>query len=272
METDKKNVSDDRHAPAEEEHFLVPVASTDKLVRAMRTFEDVKTKMLTEQDKYALDDKSERIRKSGWRKLALAFGISDEVLHEERAVDDKDPAHVIVRFTVRAWARGGRSVVGVGSASSKERAFAHLEHDLRALAHTRAKSRAIADLLGSSDQVADEFEEQEPRQAPTPAARAAQSEGFKGGPQQKIDAGQRAIATNFLKDVLGEDLVGLIRLEEKEGELLVILPAPMREEDRTRFLKAMLVIGQGVHESAKGLVAHMKAPIAVERSRDGSRG
>ena len=260
MEIEKKNVSDDRPVPTEEEHFLAPVASTDKLVRAMRTFEEVKTKMLTERDKYALDDKGERIRKSGWRKLALAFGISDEVLHEERAVDDKDPVHVIVRFTVRAWARGGRSVVGVGSASSKERAFAHFEHDLRALAHTRAKSRAIADLLGSSDQVAEEFEEQERGQAPTPAARAAQSEGFKGGSRQEVDAGQRAIALNFLQDVLGEDLVELIRLEEKDGELLVILPAPMAEGNRTRFLKAMLTIGQGVHESAQGLVAHMKAP------------
>jgi hypothetical protein len=126
-------------------------------------------------------------------------------------------------------------------------------------------------MLGGAEQVEGELEEEPPSQIPTPAARAIQSEGFKGSPQTGIDAGQRATALNFLKDVLGEDLVKLIRLEEKDGELLVILPAPMREEDRTRFLKAMLVIGQGVHESAKGLVAHMKAPIAVERSRDGGR-
>jgi hypothetical protein len=127
-------------------------------------------------------------------------------------------------------------------------------------------------MLGGAEQVEGELEEEPPSQIPTPAARATQSEGFKGGPQQKIDAGQRAIAVSFLEDVLGKDMVELIRLEEKDGELLIILPAPMAEGNRTRFLKAMLTIGQGIHESAQGLVAHMKAPRGVERSRDGGRG
>jgi hypothetical protein len=301
MEAKEKKLSNEETkkgeiTPREEVRVEVlrPAGSVADIVAAYKEYEELKRQLLTDDDWYSVAGQPAKLKRSGWQKLATAFGLEDDIVVESEVQDSKDPMHWTSKITVEARAKNGRTSIGVGACSTREfswrldpdgritylqpskRTGQHevmpLAHFVRSKAHTRAKLRAIADMLGGAEQVEGELEEEPPSQAPTPAARTTQSEGFKGSPQQKIDVGQRAVALNFLKDVLGEDLVKLIRLEEKDGELLVILPAPMREEDRTRFLKAMLVIGQGVHESAKGLVAHMKAPIAVERSTDGSRG
>jgi len=241
---------------------LMPVASAEDLVKAMRTFEEIKAKLLTDRDLYDPDGKGDRIKKSGWRKLALAFGISDEIVYENLERDPKNAEELVWHVRARVRARGGRTAEGVGSASSRERKFAHLEHDLHALAHTRAKSRAIADLLGSSDLVAEELEEpvEAASKAPTPTPPRSTTGTTTG--ITRVDAGQRAIVIRFLEDVLGDDLVELLVLEESDGDLKVILPAPMAEANRTRFLKAMMAIGQGVSETSRGLVARMKAPRA----------
>ena len=239
---------------------LVPVASAEDLVTAMRRFEDIKTKLLVpDRDTYTVEG-VERIRKSGWRKLALAFNISDEIVSEAEARDIAEPSYLCIHTRVKAWTRGGRTVEGVGTASTREKKGASTEHNLFALAHTRAKSRAIADMLGSSDLVAEELEEPEQAapKAPTPTPPAPKSPG--PAQQQRVDAGQRAVAIRFLEEVLGDDLVDLIKLEEKDGDLRVVLPAPMAEANRTRFLKGMMQIGQGVFETADGLIARMKAP------------
>ena len=243
-----------------QEKPLVPVASTEDLVRAMRSFEELKAKLLTAIDYYNPDGRGDRIRKSGWRKLALAFGISDEIV-EERL--ERDPIHVgemTWHVRVRCWARGGRRAEGVGSASSRERKFAHVEHDLHALAHTRAKSRAIADMLGSSDLVAEEMEEPDhpspPPQAPQPGTVKPPVQPG----QQRVDAGQRAILVRFLENVLADDLMDKIRIEELGDWIWVTLPRPYTEDEAKRFTQAMWGIGQGLTESAAGLATHMKAP------------
>jgi DNA invertase Pin-like site-specific DNA recombinase len=41
-----------------------------------------------------------------------------------------------------AQSRAGRSSTGLGACSTKERKFAHVDHDVLAIAHTRAKNRA----------------------------------------------------------------------------------------------------------------------------------
>jgi hypothetical protein len=85
------------------------------------------------------------ILKSGWRKLAFAFNLSDEILREEK---EEKNGEVIYRIWCKVTAPNGRSVVAVGSASSRERKFVHEAHDPYALAHTRSKNRAISDILG----------------------------------------------------------------------------------------------------------------------------
>jgi hypothetical protein len=243
-----------------QEKPLEPVASTEDLVRAMHRFEQVKAALLVhDRDSYWADGK-ERIRKSGWRKLALAFGISDELIDERCERDPSDPSHIVWHVHVRCYTRGGRAVEGVGSASSRERPFAHVEHDLHALAHTRAKSRAIADMLGSSDLVAEETEEPDlPTPPPTtPQPRPTRPPVQPG--QQRVDAGQRAILVRFLENVLADDLMDKIRIEEDLEHVRVILPRPYTEDQAERYTKAMWSIGQGLTESAIGLVARLKAP------------
>ena len=241
---------------------LVPVASIGDLVMAVQRFELIKNALLVPvRDTYTVEG-TERIRKSGWRKLALAFNISDEIVSEAEARDIAEPSYLCIHTRVKAWTRGGRTVEGVGTASTREKKGAQTEHNLFALAHTRAKSRAIADMLGSSDLVAEEIDEPEPAKAPPPAATVADLHLPKIPQQQRVDAGQRAIAIRFLEDVLGDDLVELLKLEDKDGDLRVVLPAPMAEANRTRFLKGMMKFGQGVFETSDGLVARMKAPKA----------
>jgi hypothetical protein len=158
--TEQKLAKREETAEAVQDLVLIPVASPDDLVAAMHNYQVIMRKLLDATDYYQAGDGVARIRKSGWRKLALAFGLSDEILDEKRLVDPNDPTHIIYRTTVRVWSRSGRSVQAVGSADSRERDWAHLEHDLRALAHTRAKSRAIADILGSAELIAEETGEE----------------------------------------------------------------------------------------------------------------
>ena len=85
------------------------------------------------------------INKKGYRKLAIAFNISIEVISESRI---KENDITIYDFTVRATTQLWRFFESSASCSSNERDFAHLNHDVRATAQTRATNRAISDLLG----------------------------------------------------------------------------------------------------------------------------
>lgn len=92
--------------------------------------------------------------KSAWRKLATAFNLSYEVMKEERSDYE---TYFVVRVTARVTAPNGRFVDGTGTCASNERKFAHVEHDVRAQAETRAKSRAISDMIGAGETSAEEM-------------------------------------------------------------------------------------------------------------------
>lgn len=101
------------------------------------------------------------VKKSGWRKIAKAFGLS--VTRVEDGVE-RDPEG----NPVRAWAvyraahPNGQSQDGDGYCSVDESRFSRsggrqkLENDLRATATTRAKNRAISDLVGMGEVSAEE--------------------------------------------------------------------------------------------------------------------
>jgi len=269
------------------ERLLVPVASMDKLVEAMRRFEAIKTAMLVpDRDTYTIQGK-ERIRKSGWRKLALAFGISDEISDDTQVTDPTDKDHIVYHVRVRAWTRDGRTVQGVGSASSREREFAHLEHDLHALAHTRAKSRAIADMLGSSDLVAEELDEQEvpevgrpipdpllswqpsvPSSQPTPKTPTPTPPVSRptrpSAPGVRRGAGA-GVVWDFLDEVLGKELADLVTIEATDDEVLVKLDQELCRTHGDAFIKRMMKWGYGIHESPAGLVSAIKRPTTQAR-------
>lgn len=116
----------------------------------MQNYKAICAAMLDESDYSTISGKKHK-NKSAWRKLARAFQISDEIIKEEKT----DTAW---RIQVRAYTVTGRSAVGIGACSSKERAFAHPDHDIYATAHTRAKNRAISDLIGVGETSAEEIE------------------------------------------------------------------------------------------------------------------
>jgi len=123
-------------------------------------------------------------KKSAWRKLATAFGISGERVSAE---DDFLPDGRIRRAkrTVRAIAPNGRSMDGEGVCDIYERCcepgcsntatshdhcpaarsehcpgwthFSHAEHDIPTTAYTRALNRAVSDLIGAGEVSAEEI-------------------------------------------------------------------------------------------------------------------
>ncbi len=133
--------------------LIRPVASNNEIVEAWDRYQELKTKLLTASDYQEIAGKK-CIKKSGWRKLQVAFGVSDEVIKEERKEFSKN---FIYEVTIKVSTQNGRFAFGVGSCSSGERSFAHVDHDVRAIACTRAKNRAISDLIGGGEVSADEL-------------------------------------------------------------------------------------------------------------------
>jgi len=118
-------------------------------------FEELKDRLLVDDDYQAIAGKR-YIKRSGFRKIAVYFGLSDRLLKEERK--DRDDKSFTWHIVVEAYAPNGRTSVGVGVCDSKERSFAHVEHDVYATAHTRAKSRAISDMVAGGAVSAEEVE------------------------------------------------------------------------------------------------------------------
>jgi hypothetical protein len=134
---------------------VMPLVSPDKAAEQWKLFEALKAKLLNEEDYQTIVGKR-YIKRSGFRKIAVYFGISDRILKEERT--QRDDGSFFWKIEVEAYAPNGRSCVGVGACDSRERKFAHTEHDVFATAHTRAKSRAISDLVAGGAVSAEEVE------------------------------------------------------------------------------------------------------------------
>jgi hypothetical protein len=88
------------------------------------------------------------INRSGYRTLAIWALVSSEIL-DESEVRDEDDRIVRAYCKVRASSPNGRYMDGIGRCARKERGFGNKEdHDIPAIAHTRALNRACSDLFG----------------------------------------------------------------------------------------------------------------------------
>ena len=117
-------------------------------------------------------------KKSAWRKLALAFNISDEIVSVDNTYDE-DGKIISSECVVKATETNGRSCTGFGKCSIYDKRqkgespksfykkyadtirfrVSHPEHDIPSTAHTRAQNRAISDVLGLGEVSAEEMEE-----------------------------------------------------------------------------------------------------------------
>jgi hypothetical protein len=136
-------------------HPVQPLVSPEKAAEEWARFEALKAKLLTDEDYQTISGKR-YIKRSGFRKIAVYFGLSDRILEQERI--DREDGSFSWRIVVEAEAPNGRISTGVGACDSRERKFAHVEHDVYAIAHTRAKSRAISDMVAGGAVSAEEME------------------------------------------------------------------------------------------------------------------
>jgi len=144
-----------------ERREIVTPARMDDVLETMRMFDEFKQRVLKKDDYVEIQGRP-YVKKSGWLKYALACQLSLE-LREER-VETRD-GDVIYHMTYRAvHLPTGRYADAVGSASKREIAHKRripedevFDHDIRALAQTRAMERAISNLVGGGELGAEEL-------------------------------------------------------------------------------------------------------------------
>lgn len=95
------------------------------------------------------------IKKSGWRKFATFYNLTDKIVEENRIPDN---GGFIWKIKVVCTAPNGRVTEGVAMCSSKEKSGARIEHDVYSTAHTRAKNRAISDMIAAGEVSAEEMQ------------------------------------------------------------------------------------------------------------------
>lgn len=145
------------------EVMLLPVGSVQDGKTQMARFQQECEAVLTSGDwQGPPGQKGSFVKKSGWRKLAMRYAISCELIH--RSVErDADGTPVRAEATVRAVHKAtGQSQDADGYCAITEPRFRSpsgrfkLENDLRGTATTRAKNRAISDLIGYGQVSAEE--------------------------------------------------------------------------------------------------------------------
>jgi hypothetical protein len=137
------------------------IPDVDGAVKSMRLFQELKEKLLTENDVVKISGKS-YIKRSGWRRVALAFNVSTSVLEVQRERVGED--QIVVRARVRATAPNGRFSEDVGVCDSSEFKTGRIEvslHNIETKAVTRALNRAISDLCGGGEVSAEELPDPE---------------------------------------------------------------------------------------------------------------
>ena len=131
--------------------------STNDLIEAMAEYQELCVKLLDDNDWQTIQ-KKRFPKRSAWRKLAVSYGVSFEIMDRTLFWDDEG-ALKAAEFIVRATAPNGRYADGWGACDVSERnAGRKATHDIPATAATRAKNRAAADLFGMGEVSAEEVD------------------------------------------------------------------------------------------------------------------
>jgi len=144
----------------------VVLPDVERAARAMKLFEELKRKILTPSDMVRIGDNL-YVKRSGWRKIALAFNVRTEILSVERKRED---GVLTVWVTARATAPNGRSSDQVAVCDSTEFSgnLKPTQHNIETKAATRAVNRAVSDLVGGGEVSAEEMTSEEPDPLLTP--------------------------------------------------------------------------------------------------------
>lgn len=157
-----------------------PIAAEAEIVAAFNQYQHLCTVLLVDADYQSFSGGRSFRKKSAWRKLAVAMGVSCEIIDRQY---ERDGGRIIrAEIVVRATAPNGRSWDGLGACDLFEkccvqpcskrswsnhtccgsdctgaRHFSNPQHDLPATAATRATNRACADLFGFGEVSAEEI-------------------------------------------------------------------------------------------------------------------
>lgn len=152
-------------------HVLRPMTTPDEAGEVMAEYQRTVRAVLDASDYQTAERGRRFVKKSGWRKIAKAYGLSLEML---TCTVERDDAGLPTRAEVwiRAIAPNGQRQDADGYCSADESRFQRgggrqkLENDLRATATTRAKNRAISDLVGMGEVSAEEIDAEYVNTAP----------------------------------------------------------------------------------------------------------
>ena len=146
-------------------HEVIRPLDAAEVVASMRSHQELLRQILDPSDWQGNPDaQGSFVKKSGWRKIALAYNLALGRVSEDV---ERDPEGVPQRATYTAWAEApnGRRVESSGHCAYSESRFSgprgnvtKLENDMRATAETRAKNRAISDLIGMGKVSAEEVD------------------------------------------------------------------------------------------------------------------
>jgi hypothetical protein len=128
--------------------FDKPLVNVEEALDAWRQYQDLINALIKTNDIVVVNNVP-KARKSGINKIARFFGYSVEIIRAYK--EDLPDGGFVWRVWAKAIAPNGRFRVAGAACSSKERRFAHLEHDVLATAETRAKKRAIEELAGMGE-------------------------------------------------------------------------------------------------------------------------
>ena len=206
--------------------LVSPVTSVDSIVKAWDSFKELKFRLLNETD-FATIRGERYAKKSTFRKLALAFGISVEIVREDHITFKDSTAFLL---TARASSPNGRFMSAVGSCHTDEKKFSKAS-DARAVAQTRETNRCIADLIGWSAPSAEEIigEEVEPPHRELPQGRQREEES--GEPKNAMTERQRTLLVSLINQKV-------IDPEEREVALSVI--DSYSKEDASQVISSYL--------------------------------
>lgn len=192
-----------------------PIAGEHEIVDAFNAYQHLCETLLAPADHQQIGNKSFR-KKSAWRKLAVAMGVSCEIV--DRQYERVGGRIVRAEIVVRATAPNGRSWEGLGACDLYEkcciqpcskrswnnhtcctadctgaRHFSNPQHDLPATAATRATNRACADLFGFGEVSAEEIIDRGDggQQSAPPAATEWESIGWRS--KRDHDAARTAL-------------------------------------------------------------------------------
>jgi len=140
---------------------VLPMAP-EQARQMMDAYQELTASILSPDDRQQVGDR-EFVKRSGFQKLAAAYGVSTEIVSSNVETVQRDGDTVLVaRVVARAFHPSGRRADGDGVCASNETRFRRgdprMEHNLTATATTRAVNRAVSNLIAFGSVSAEEAE------------------------------------------------------------------------------------------------------------------